>query len=192
MKSFVIGNGKSRKCFSLEELQKFGTTYGCNALYRDFSPNYLVSVDLKMIQEINSSGYQHMHEVWINQYPETKHFTDFKYFTPRLGWSSGPSALHLASKHTPSEIFIIGFDYIGNNGLINNVYADTENYRKSEDIATYYGNWQKQTSEIIAKNPHILYTRVVDRHNYYSLNFNFLNYKELTIEDFDKLKRDWL
>ena len=35
---FCIGNGESRKGFDLEKLRPYGKIYGCNALYRDFTP----------------------------------------------------------------------------------------------------------------------------------------------------------
>ena len=43
--AFIIGNGQSRQGFDLESLRGKGTTYGCNAVYRDFTPDYLVSLD---------------------------------------------------------------------------------------------------------------------------------------------------
>ena len=39
--AFIIGNGKTRKGFDLETLRGKGTTYGCNAVYRDFDPDYI-------------------------------------------------------------------------------------------------------------------------------------------------------
>ena len=36
---FCIGNGESRKNFDLERLRPFGKIYGCNGLYRDFTPD---------------------------------------------------------------------------------------------------------------------------------------------------------
>ena len=53
---WIIGNGPSRKKWNLEELD--GTTYGCNALYRDFSPDILLAVDPGVIYEIVNSGYK--------------------------------------------------------------------------------------------------------------------------------------
>ena len=44
-KAFCIGNGESRKGFDLEQLRPHGKIYGCNALYRDFTPDVLVAVD---------------------------------------------------------------------------------------------------------------------------------------------------
>ena len=41
--AFVLGNGVSRKEIDLESLRKWGKTYGCNALYRDFAPDVLVA-----------------------------------------------------------------------------------------------------------------------------------------------------
>ena len=38
----------------------------------------------------------------------------------------------------------------------------TNNYKKSSDGATYYGNWLKQTKTVIEQNPTVQYVRVVD------------------------------
>jgi hypothetical protein len=52
--AFIIGNGASRAKFDLTTLSPHGTTYGCNALYRDFYPDWLVSIDDGMIAEIKN------------------------------------------------------------------------------------------------------------------------------------------
>ena len=46
--AYIIGNGPSRKGFDLNTLKATGQTYGCNALYRDFMPDFIFSVDMKM------------------------------------------------------------------------------------------------------------------------------------------------
>ena len=43
---FCIGNGESRKDFDLETLRPHGKIYGCNALYRDFTPDVIIAVDM--------------------------------------------------------------------------------------------------------------------------------------------------
>jgi len=53
--AYIIGNGPSRKQIALEKLD--GVTFGCNALYRDFSPDYLIGGDATIIKEICASGY---------------------------------------------------------------------------------------------------------------------------------------
>ncbi len=52
---FVLGNGKSRLKYKLEELE--GITVGCNAIYRDFKPDYLFAQDAGVMAEIIGCGY---------------------------------------------------------------------------------------------------------------------------------------
>ena len=56
--AFVLGNGLSRQGIDCQELSKIGKIYGCNALYRTFMPDYLVAIDVKMVLEINKTGFQ--------------------------------------------------------------------------------------------------------------------------------------
>jgi|TARA_B100000902_G_scaffold373672_1_gene401897 hypothetical protein len=169
--AFVIGNGTSRKPIPLEPLKAHGTLYACNAVYRSgLRPDYLVAVDTKMVTEINNSKYQHHNNVWTNPNKLYEKFHCFNYFADPLGWSSGPTALWLASygaDHQHSEIYILGFDYEGIEGKINNLYANTQNYKRSEEVATYHGNWSRQTGIVIQKNVGKRYIRVVENEDDY-------------------------
>lgn len=188
--AFVIGNGNSRANINLEDLKSHGTIYGCNAMYREFEPDYLVAVDTKMIIEINKSGYQKNHEVWTNPNKAYNKFSGFNYFSPSKGWSSGPTALHLASEHKNNEIYILGFDYVGleNNTKVNNLYAGTFNYKKPHDGATYHGNWLKQTCITCQKFAKKRYIRVLGEPNYIPKEFTDLpNLEHISIEEFKKI-----
>ena len=55
--AIVLGNGESRQNFDLDVLKTKGVVYGCNALYRDFTPDALICVDGGMMHEVYSSGY---------------------------------------------------------------------------------------------------------------------------------------
>ena len=97
----------------------------------------------------------------------------------------------MASNHGATEIYILGFDYIGSpRGYVNNIYSDTENYKKSNEQATYYGNWKRQTYEILKKYPKVNYYRVVDE-NFYNPDFDVLNFENITIENFRKNITTW-
>ena len=67
-KAFCIGNGESRKGFDLEQLRPHGKIYGCNALYRDFTPDVLVAVDHGICHEIYNSGYCQKNEAWFRDW----------------------------------------------------------------------------------------------------------------------------
>ena len=159
--AFVLGNGTSRSSIELPQLKDHGVVYGCNALFREFTPDYLVAVDTKMVLEINKTDYQRTNHVWTNPNRAYNSLVGFNYFQPSKGWSSGPTALWLASTHDTQYIYIVGFDYQGTNDKINNIYADTSNYKKSSDKATFHGNWLKQTMITCQKFPQKRYIRVL-------------------------------
>ena len=173
--AFVVGNGTSRSNIDLNILKNNGKVYGCNALYREFTPDYLIAVDVKMILEINKAGYQNKNTVWTNQNRAYREFKNFNYFNPSKGWSSGPTALYLASEHDNEEIYILGFDYQGLDNKVNNVYADTTNYKKSTDKATYFGNWLKQTCITCQKFPKKRYIRVLGENKFIPKEFKNLD-----------------
>jgi hypothetical protein len=188
--AFVLGNGTSRKPINPEELSQHGKTYGCNALYRTFAPDYLVAVDVKMIFEINKYKYQNNNEVWTNPNKSYSQIKNLNFFHPSKGWSSGPTALWLASEHGYNTIFILGFDYrgLGEGKKVNNIYADTMNYKKSTDSATYFGNWLRQTSNVIKSCPNTNFVRVIAPDNYIPEELNkFNNLKHIFVEDFQKM-----
>ena len=55
-KAFILGNGPSRPT-DIKWLNNLeGVTYGCNALYRDWEPDFLVTTDPAMMREIVNSS----------------------------------------------------------------------------------------------------------------------------------------
>ena len=64
---FVIGNGSSRKNINLNILKQHGKVIGCNALYRDFTPDHLFTNDCEVLHEIISSQYTNTNETYILQ-----------------------------------------------------------------------------------------------------------------------------
>lgn len=186
--AFVLGNGTSRSAIEPEWLRPYGKIYGCNALYRSFDPDYLIAVDVKMMLEINKAAYQQKNpNVWTNPNRSYSKFKGFNYFNPAKGWSSGPTALWLASQHTYETIYILGFDYRGlsEGQKVNNIYADTPNYKKSSDSATFFGNWLRQTASTMQKHTGINYVRVIAPDNYSPPELNKIeNYSSITIDEF--------
>ena len=147
--AFVLGNGKSRIGIDLHQLRDHGRIYGCNALYRDFTPDVLVATDPEISLEIQKSRYA-LENVFYTRRPlpdlGARSLDRYHY-----GDSSGPNALDIAIKDGMEKIFMLGFDLDSKDNKFNNVYADTKFYKKSEQEPTYYGNWVKQIAEISNK-----------------------------------------
>lgn len=189
--AFVLGNGTSRKDLDLTNLKTHGTVYGCNALYREYLPDYLIAVDTKMVIELNRESVQLRCPVWTNPNKAYSKFTGFNFFSPSKGWSSGPTALHMASDHGNDEIYILGFDYKGlgaNGDLVNNIYADTFNYKRSHERATFYGNWLKQTATTIQKFSKKRYIRVLGENVFIPNELSKLpNLNHISMDEFKKI-----
>lgn len=186
--AFVLGNGRSRLSINCKELLEIGTVYACNAVYREFNPHYLIAVDVKMVNEIVATGYHKQNQVWTNPNKGITVKTGLNYFNPHKGWSSGPTALWLACNQGHKEIYILGFDYMGVAGRFNNVYADTFNYKKSTDAATYHGNWLSQTEKVIKEYKTVNFYRVIEPGGFVPdrLGANLPNLKHITYEDLVK------
>jgi hypothetical protein len=56
-KVVCLGNGESRLNLDLDKIKEQVMVWGCNALYRDWIPDYLVCCDIEMSHEIYRSGY---------------------------------------------------------------------------------------------------------------------------------------
>jgi len=126
-RAFIIGNGKSRDGFDLEQLRSHGKIYGCNALYRDFEPDYLIAIDDEITEEIKASDFpkdKFIHPIMEEQFehPEFNPFT-------RLRSNAGMNAMMEALKHGHRELICVGFDFIIQNDLAtDNMYEGSDCY----------------------------------------------------------------
>ena len=145
--AFVLGNGKSRlEIDPQQDLHGRGTIYGCNAIYRDFMPQVLVSTDKPISDQIQLEGIPERVKHWTRRpLPESK---SHKIERPYYGMSSGPVAISRAALDGHTHIYFLGFDLGSDNGLLNNIYGSTEFYKANTDKATFAGNWIYQINQI--------------------------------------------
>lgn len=183
--AIIIGNGNSRKNFDLNKVKERYVTFGCNALYRDFIPDYLTSMDIHMVQEILNARVhhkctfytQHLNDIdLLAGNGEPIHFIRTLPATP----DSGTASVTLASEKAYTKIYIIGFDY--HQGGHNNVYAGTANYNsKQHSTPTIQDDkWRSRLYNIVKQYPNIEYYRVSDDDESYTLP----NIQGMTLEQF--------
>ena len=166
--ALVLGNGSSRRGLDIAQMRHVGTTYSCNAAYRDFFTDYLVVMDDYMLSEIiQTKTYEdtivytqhtNANEEWSTRIP--LYFTSFEPFT----LDSGSAAVKLAARHGHNIIWMVGFDGMCS-GLASNVYANTRNYPPH---AFYNGNealvqgWQRNLHKILCDFPNVQFYHVTD------------------------------
>jgi hypothetical protein len=186
MLSFVLGNGNSRKEFNVKHYKQYGNIYGCNAIYRDELVDYLVAVDPPMVQEIIDNKAHLLTKFYTREHRRFTEIPNINIIPKRLGWSSGPTALWLASHNKSSSICLVGFDFQSNINTINNIYSGTKNYKPTESPATYFGNWIKQVQLTVRDNPNINYYRLITKEHRFTPpellrypNFSNITYEKL-------------
>jgi len=157
--AFVLGNGISRRGIPLNNLKENGTLYGCNALYRDFTPDVLVATDKPIATFIQESGYSANNKFYTRRPLHDSGAKDIP--RPYFGFSSGPVATALAALDNHTRIYMIGFDMGPSpSNQFNNVYSNSEFYKRSDSPPTYTGNWVKQITQICNEFKHAEFIRV--------------------------------
>jgi hypothetical protein len=139
----AIGNGESRLGINLNLIGThqgglFGTnrlqSYGCNALYRDFAPDFLVAVGPAIIKEIAESGYTDDHIVYTNGTSVLEYPGKFYLLPQNLHFDAGALAAYMACFDGHKKVFLLGYDSYMQPGPVNNVYKDTNGYAPSDNI----------------------------------------------------------
>lgn len=158
-RAFVLGNGVSRLSVNLHTLKKLGTVYGCNALYREFSPDVLVSTDKPISECIQKEGYANANRMYTRR--PLPGYGALAVPHKWYGFSSGPIATAIAAQDQNLAVYMIGFDMGPVDGdKFNNVYADTEFYKRSTARPTFTGNWVRQIVQVTKEFPKTMFFRV--------------------------------
>ena len=171
--AFILGNGKSRLTVNLTKLSPLGATYGCNWLCKTFTPDCLVATDRPIADSIQQSGYAQKY-----RFHTRKPIVDLggKHLSNEYkGFSSGPNAAALACIDGHSDIYLIGMDLGTTNGMFNNVYVDTQFYKKELDPPTYAGNWINQLVKLTEDYPNRQFYRVEGTESAFVKQFGKIN-----------------
>ena len=121
---FLLGNGKSRDHFDLERLRGRGTIIGCNAIYRDFSPDILIAIDTKMLNELNAAQDLNPNMLIITPQGRARKLKNSVIYRTGKFNTSGCFAMRLIGESMlPKKCFMLGMD-----GYPGNMYDGTKNY----------------------------------------------------------------
>lgn len=184
MTAFVLGNGVSRQLIDVDQLLKIGKVYGCNALYRTHTPTALIATDAPIAEAIQRSGYS-LHNRFYTRRP-IEGLGALTLIDKYRGFSSGPNALAIAATDGNQTIYLLGFDMGPSaTGQFNNVYADTEFYKKSDAVPTFTGNWIKQIKTVVEDFATVEFVRVCGPTTAQVPEFDQLkNMKSMLLPDF--------
>ena len=183
-RAFVLGNGISRQGIDLNQLHLLGAIYGCNAVYREYTPDVLVATDRPIATHIQESGYSAQHRFHTRR--PIAGLGAQAVPKPYFGFSSGPIATGLAARDGYTHIYLLGFDMGPTvNNTINNLYAGTEFYKRADAPPTFTGNWKRQIMQICQDYPQTQFTRVCGETTAAVAEFNSIcNFKSQSLTQF--------
>jgi hypothetical protein len=112
----VIGNGASRKKYDLTQIKH--PTFGCNQIYRDFMPDWLVAKDKRVLEEMSKDGIKQVYLPFLSYraHRETSTITipdmrEIRFPYVRMNsWLTGEIAIVFAAQLSFTVINVIGFD----------------------------------------------------------------------------------
>lgn len=141
----VFGNAPSRNDFNVSQIlnhrggllaSKAFQSYGCNAFYREYKPNFLVAINNRMVDEIAASGYADDNIVYTSSINMLAHPGKF-YLIPYDPYlDAGTTAAYIACFDGHKKIYMIGFDGQDSQGYNSNIYAGTDNYDSKDSYVS--------------------------------------------------------
>ena len=196
-RALIIGNGPTRLGINLDLIKNHkagirGTsrlqTYGCNALYRDFTPDFLVATGDTIVQEIADSDYCTEHIVYANAWAIAGYPQKFYLIPQDPAWDAGALATYLACFDGHKKIFLLGFDGNEPHGRDWNVYHDTSCYLpNTSTISEEF--WSTTMIRVFNTYPDVDFVRVMPTQNYrmperwkYCTNLRQIDFRQFVIE----------
>jgi hypothetical protein len=193
----AIGNGESRKNFDLIHIARHTggllavdriQSYGCNALARDFAPDFLVAVGNEMVAQLVDGEYTKDHIVYANAEVVLKYPGQF-YLLPQNPYlDAGALAVYMACFDGHKKVFMIGYDQYVGEEPVNNIYKDTLGYPASTETqnAEFF---TRSLASIMNLYPEVEFIRVMPQathHVHDTLrvlpNFRQIDYRRFSVE----------
>lgn len=172
----VIGNSTSRLKFNLNFLKgqvggakgvrSVGQSYGCNLLYKDFAPTFLICTNQKLCNEIVESGYCEDNIVYTNVKNILAHPQHFHLYPKLFTASVGNLALRLACADGHKTIYMIGMTtynapndniYLGDDlGIYKEVNQQGANNKLIQDACKIFLTYADVEFYYVARDPGLM------------------------------------
>lgn len=185
---FVLGNGPSRAVVNLPKLHKYGKIYGCNGLYREYTPDILFCVDAGMYKEITNTNWSGKIHTQVNPSGKTNSTREAK---QRRKSSGGLAAQQAARDTTNGQVYMLGFDNPRNTRYLEaSIYAGSQNYVRNNQWG--WKAFEQDYIEVFRLYSNIKFINVInpelcsdmlDTVGAVSPNYSVIEYKDFPYQD---------
>lgn len=163
-------------------------TYGCNALYRNYKPDFIVATGDGLINEIANSNYCDDNVVYVNSHSLEKFPDKFNIIPQNPEFNSGSVAAYLAAFDGHKKVFLLGFDGIDNNSDNYNFYGGTSNYPTRTTVLNEEF-WVRSLNLVMKTYSDTEFIRVAPTKKFrqpemwkYNLNYRQIDFRQFVLE----------
>jgi hypothetical protein len=199
-KAVVLGNGPSRLELHPDLLKLLANhkggllaqgkvqTYGCNAILRDFSPDFTVANDL-LAAELVNKGLCDTNIVYGTADMVLSYPGKFYMIPQNPNWDAGSMAAYLACFDGHRQVYLMGFDlHSGDSNYHYNVYTGTNGY--PDAITPSTEKYVESTMLTVMQTyPDVDFVRVMPTKEWYmpeswkyQLNLRQITFREFVLE----------
>jgi len=190
----AIGNGESRKNFDLklviDHIGGLGgcdslQSYGCNAVYRNWRPDFLIAVGDEIVKEIAESNYCDNNIVYANAEYLLKYPNKFYMIPQNVMYDAGAIAAYMACFDGHKKVFLIGYDGYDSEAPYNNLYKNTNGYLDSE-VRQNGVFFARSLEQVILAYPDVDFVRVMPTKYHWAPveHTQLLNFRQITYQEF--------
>lgn len=190
--AICLGNGTSRSGYTTEKFEKtnarkilryYNVMYGCNAIYRDWQPDFLVITNQLLASKMPSDFY----EISFAPQEIMRRYKGMNLIPGASRLDAGSAAVYLAAFHGAKQIFLYGYDGQQVPDHNNNIYAGTEFYPPESEMIKD-SSWIFNLKNIIQTYKDVKFYRVTGNpDDSYRPLLRFNNYKPITFREFISL-----
>lgn len=167
--AICLGNGKSRLNRSLQKIENsnnrkilnyYNVIYGCNAIYRDGMPDFLIVSNQILAANLD----EEYRDIAYGSQEIARRYPGFNFMPGNQRLDAGASAAYLAAFHGAKRVFLFGYDGQLQQGHNNNIYANTESYPSDTDEVGD-SNWVRNLKNVIITYSDVEFYRVTSNEN---------------------------
>jgi len=163
-------------------------TYGCNAIYRNYKPDFIVANGDGIVQEIANYTNDKTSVIYSNSKNLQKYPGKFVFTPQNPELNAGATAAYMAAFDGHKKVYMLGFDGIDSPNNNYNVYAGTPNY-PAADVTINEESWVRNLSAVMSVYSDTEFIRVMPTPDFrqpeawrYFLNYRQINFRKFVLE----------
>ena len=163
-------------------------TYGCNAIYRNFKPDFIVATGDGIVKEIAESTVDKSNVIYTYSKNLERYPGKFNILPQNPNFNAGALAAYMAAFDGHKKVFLLGFDGVDSQLDNGNMFAGTVNY-PDKTYPTNTEFWTRSLDTVISVYKNTEFIRVCPTAGYtqpeiwkYNLNYRQIDFRQFVLE----------